>query len=71
MVSEDLIHEISFHPGRVGKAGIDEFAATRDPSVPRKALGLGSGGVEVHPGLAPDVQRGLHPGSLAMGTRVL
>jgi len=71
MLSEDLIHEICFQPGRVGNAGMDELVTTNDPSVPLKELTFGSGGVEEHPGLAPDVQRGLQPGSLAIGTSSL
>ena len=71
MLSDDLIHVTCFQPGKVGKAGIEEFVATMGPSVPRNALASGSGGVDEHPGLGPEVHRGLQPGSLAMGTRLL
>lgn len=65
------MHEISFHPGRVGSAGTTDCESTFGPSVPLNALTSGSGGVEAQPGLGPDVQRGLQPGSRAIGTRLL
>jgi hypothetical protein len=48
-----------------------EFTTTLGPSVPVKALGSGSVGVDVQPGFEPVDQIGLHPGRRVMGTRSL
>lgn len=71
MLSESLMHEIWVQPGRVGRAGTAVSAGVKDPSVARCGLTSGLGGIDEHPGLDPDVHKGLQPGKRVIGTRSL
>jgi len=58
---------IDFQPGTVGREGMADRDATKGPSVPLKAEGSGSGGIDEQPGFEPDAHSGLHPGNRVMG----